>query len=1232
MRPYSFDIKNSYSEITNNRDFIDGCFASIRDGNPLMYNVGDYHRRVNDPIGTEITCLEYIMDAIRESGGDTGVDVAIFDYLADPSINLEQQMCHVLGEGELHTTTHCIPKIITAFQLITKPKLAGSNKMYTLLRDMSTILERYPHLVTDEKCRYLSIKNSHLPSTYGQSDIPSYATCFEKLMNSEIGIANLIDINHLPDNFLDTACNGGKCYGKIANDATVNNQYHLTQNSRTLLEEMIISKKFEQQLYNDKYSGNQFVSSSANSIIGTTPLESIYSRECGTYKLLLLKTLIGTYTIPEGIIDVTSETSPFSGDKCKGYDPVSLRYSNCLEQAIILLPEYLSFDATKNDVSSLIELIMRQPKYSTGCGGIRLASLLYSTSRSPSINSIRPFESLEQLEHMQCESDVGGTNHTVSGLDYALELGSPIEYQLSNNYETIDNVIVHLNKEPCKSLSTGGNIPCLEKLTKELLVDYTSAGGYGLTPPRVNSNIYSIINRILDGISPDTIRGFANHLVSGIHATTVRAPNLHVEMMATLKMALTHMTRYTGNYTHESGDTPRFDELIGAITNAHVVSGFHFAKPTIIREAIMDMFSMNERETIDFINSGLFEYGLQKNIISTLANLFYKYKKSDIIPSLITTTLKKRESLTLQEFMKAHSHAKQRRKTVNDMDLTDTVVELFNHMYGKSMEEYFKPSLESRMLFDGICFKNPNADDHGFLTQIYDDVPGHSKLRNDPKRIVGVYNISVGNTGMWGDERILNYLKTMKQIMYGTSDIIGAPYIMHKENMRPVPVGLVQAIDDVSVIEPVGRRTEHKRGKIHISFEPTFVVLSQVSNTTENVLSAFRAAGNDITVTLYYVDENGAVLDTNQTKFKLMDILQNLPKKLKTKIQEKYPFLLGQIDVVTAVEKSISETAEASAPKIETYKMTISNKPTDIIRSSACQGWDKLSCMSIFGGGHNMSLEGYLDNGSYIAYLTKESEYEPQWLARLFMHQCKNCNCLSVQDSHRYYEVDVASRKYPNWNLLHDAVKTVLADKGINNADRGSSNCKFAWGSNRRDDVENNGDPHCDDAIDEASIDCIEEKESECRDRCISDDALDEYSDAISEEIQEKIDSRVSTALSDDPSLEDDEDRKSEIVEKIEEEVREELESDLMDDKIQECKDDCKGCCGGDCDYIAEDFDCWEYLINNDYVSSEDDVYTDDDYYRGYIKDSVGYKSILIERTGQDFDSSAFVKQVKATF
>jgi hypothetical protein len=1253
MARYSFDVRTSLGEITANHQFQEACFDSVRSGNTLMVPIHE--------LQTEITCLEYILDAVRSIDNEY-VDQDFFENLSHPGIDLNTG-CHAIDNDS--SPTSCIPKVIDAY-------VAVSNNDFRMVRDlggdrdhatltmqqsmpkaqkpMKTIVTKYIGEMSQNSCRPHNDRRR-----YGDSR--DYLTCFEKLINEGNNV-DFIDVNAIDPSFFDIPlCHGSsgstnvrRCFSNIIEYATsapsYPKDYPRRDNCKVLLRDMIRSKRFEDRFYIDNDVCGE----------GRTCFDVILYSHQSLDGAAPIRDVIQTYT-DKGIIDMESEGSPFHGEKCK-YLGTAGNIESCMDTAVRSVSRLFDgYDPVVQEAGKDIGLILlTQPRYLSECGLMKFLNVMATTENlrhhvtdkagqfldivvNPFFgNWVGDSINFDHLKTFNCVSELGRTSRTtISGLDYAMELGSPIDYAIYNRGMPTENLLRDINSAECTSIVTGDPMPCLQKLTKELMIDYSHKD------PTLRQSTKAIIERILlsGGTEIDPILFpkdkpfFTDYVVDSINHAIIVNTGVAVESMDILAMVMKKMGQHAEDYGEkfqDMEDNKRVWKIYDTIEEAHrrYPSNEHalrFRSPSPLRYAMMNACYHTPEDIEKAIGCGLFSYGKSKSSIEVLSSWYGEYKDNPDVISMISRQFNQNKKI-LSGFFKSYIHVQQGIvKSDNDAIFTPDMYKLFEIAYGSPMSEYFKPSLKTRILYDEMCFHQSGTSDHDFLVDIFDDVEGNSKLHRDPKNIVGVYDVSVGKSGEWSNEHVIRYASAISRILYGSEYPIGEPYIIREEKMRAVPVGLLEAINTLSDYEFIGKKTDNVRGKIKLDVYP-LVRPTDVTGNPDYVVNSFRSEGNDFMIDMYYQDITGNTLPQLRTQFPMKEALQKLPKKLKGKLQEKYPYLFGQLDAVLAME--IDAKNKPDEPDLSTYKLVISNKPTDIIRASGCQQWDSVSCMSIFGGSHNDSLESYLNAGSYIAYLTKKSEYEPQWLARLYMHQCDNCKCVSIQDRLRYYEVDRGeSRKYPNWHLLYDAVKVVLADKGVNSVGH-NRRCEFKWGTNVREDIEENGDPRCDDEMNERTDECV----GECQDDCETDSKIESFLDDISGDVQDEVDRRFAAAVKEhtienedgEEELDTDEDT---LREEIEEEVRDSYEGDLLDEKISDCKDGCDE----ECSYINDDFDCVHYLDEIGALDDDDsDVWTDNDDVKALAKDSSSYKGIVKERTGQDEDAAKFVRQVKTEF
>ena len=1276
MVDYSFNVK-SMEDITLNKKFVNACLDSVRAGDPIQFEIkSDYTLTTRS-----ISCLDYILDAY----GDTSeyVDVGLFDELADPSIDLNNEYCSMFNpENRTATATTCIPKIITAYSSMSRRGNIGSGKK-TLMNSMEKIVNKYHDQIRSDNCRILGS-----------------GTCMERLFR-ECDDIKFIKLQNLPEGFFNTPmchlssrsrqnnehtplynCLRPIIDASIASDPNTNT----AKNAMYLLTEMIKSKQYENQLYVDE---NVCPAS-----------DEPYRRTCFSYILEKLdkrgiyetiNTVIDLYS-KDDVIDITSENSPFSGAKCSFGDHVGAPVG-CLDVVTDnVVANLISYNTSYVELCERpLKMISRQPRFDGVCGSVDFISVLASsyynhlTSVNPNRlkdvvakfdngvmldgelvanpfvmnsqdNDVNLMESrFNKLNLIDCISKVTGVDRTVTAFDYTLERESVVKLSM-DVFSNEKLLIPFLSQSECKSLKSDKMVLFLDKLGTDMILNPSttvsgldtiqyifdsSANNYLYYPVMYPENGIYFVNKVIDSLQEIISTGsYKENRV------------LRSNMQSTLEMILRNVDTYTrgSDITIPEEKKPSLSKFLNVYKTLETSFSFENrgdpARAINMVNTLINQFSYKPEDIPNLVRMKLVSALKFDHFVKLLGKWGELYKDIPSVQDSIDYQLnsyrgdlyeedpsKPENDNLLFNFFKMYMRYLHEFNRDSDNDskyeLPNNVKDLFKSLYGIPMEEYFKPSKETRLLYDKMCFIHPGYNGSGvdngyFMTNIYNNLEDKSKLQYDNMDITGVYDITTGQSGGWGDNHILRYVNVMSFLIWGSGsgEVIGKPYVKWEKSQHTVPVGLVDAINRVSEIEFVGNRSKNIKGRLRMvtSDFPSPRFLSNYNN--QSIVQEFKKTG-DVIAKLEYVDEIGHVLqDAPQTSFYMLDAMQKIPKKLKKKLQEQFPILFGQLDAVIAFERS-PEGEEDTAGK--TYKLTISNKPVDILRSATCHQFDGTSCMTLFGGGHNESLQSYIDNGSYIAYLTKNSEYEPQWMARLLMHRCGNCNkCVSIQESHRYYEIDNRTKLFPHWNLLHDAVKTILADKGVNNT--GRYECEFAWGGGiSREDIEDNGDSRCDDEMNERTNECI----GECGDNCDEHDYFDDISDQIGEEVE----SRLQDELKDHTDDEGDYDISDHEIDNMRDRISDEvLNDDFTSDLIDERKDNCRDECDGNCEDVNSDFDCYGWLSDNGMLDEEMEVWTDDSYIQKLIKGDTNYTDILLERTGQKEESSKFVKQVAMVF
>ena len=1211
--------------VTNNSEFINECFDSIRDGTPLIVETTE---------GLQLTCLEYLLDAVIDSSSaEVRVRPEIFDQLA--TINLNAHFCHeILDTLESAPSTSCLPHVINAYVSVAKggatrfsgdggSKLANQALALNNVRNsMRKIVSSYPDLMAQRVCR-------PSPKSTLHSSMRDHYTCIDKLLNMGHEV-NFIRAEDFPDGYFDQPlCQEGTtgkaitCFNRLITSGTsIGSSYSQTNtfdNCYRLLESIITSKKYDRELFAD--SGRCSPAGAMSSAAWCLE-KLIHPAHRNARSAKLHELLLKTYSVNvdgKETIDEKSEMSPFSGKKCLSSSGLDI-FSNCIGELLkvsIGLKDVhdASLGGTDKIAMSNIQYILScTPQSGDPCKQLELINTLLpfppdlSKTSDDLLKSIldnslpRKESAFDELAAITCMSNVMGIKHKVNGVDYALELGRPMIYLIhEDNNKHIDEVLRKLSKPICTSIKTNDPIPCYEKLATELLVDPLATGGDAILREEsrniVNSILYRGTDSLRDVVYPEGKPYFTDYLIQSIYNTTRVTPIGSTTMMFldtildnmskskiifkdNLGLILEilksgqwkyHITPSTRKILHDrfvwSDDdimkAVTFDgfwaaDSDGGATNSISILSQWYAKykGNPIGDVILSRVSggiatispdseigndglarcQEERERLeesceencfdDCHDANNYDPGddlddivdkrldvLIKKEIGKYIQLSDQEKfdvaqgvrddhadriRSDAISSLITTcqsscgeecseyvndTFNCREYLInegyfktkvsdgiLPEFRRIYQELVSANKT------SPNVEQLFFDAYGKTMEEKFKPSLESRIEFDKECFRNGSKYRSGSKTAsgldfIYNNVAKASELKPDDLGIVGVYDIMDGYTGQWSDDHLWKYAKEMRKVLWGSTEVIGEPYIHRRESDKwmPVPIGLINAVESISrtsPLETIGDRKNNVKGRLHIIVTPSVEPQRYPDSHAKDIIALLRTIGSDFKIVLAYVDERGVTIPDQVIKYKtpegererivpttisfnLIDAIRKMPTKLKKQLQENYPVLFSQLSTIIRMEEELPEEDQDS--QIKRYKMVISNKPTDIVRCAGCQEWDRDSCISIFGGFHNSCLQCYLRGDSYIAYLTRASEYEPEWRARILIHKCTNGKSVSIQRVNDYYDVPERGSSgsgrssHPNWYRLYGALRIVLADKGVNTSYKSAASCAHAW-------------------------------------------------------------------------------------------------------------------------------------------------------------------------------------------
>jgi hypothetical protein len=697
------------------------------------------------------------------------------------------------------------------------------------------------------------------------------------------------------------------------------------------------------------------------------------------------------------------------------------------------------------------------------------------------------FDSLKNLTATTCQNDIYGSvpMHEVNAFDLLVEKGAPIR-ALTGNPTYAGEILPLLNQENCNSVESGIKVNCLEKIASELYSNdkyvhahYIISNVFGkLTYPETLSRIKSLTKagRITQLDESNLMK---NYIVvsSKENGKSIGLDDVLTDTMANLVDKYSHDPNYnvrtstipsTLSNVMERGYTSRVAKIADIHQWAYVnVSKYgyntsfrNFVSYLIQSERNFGALSEDDvNHIINTMSPQIFDTSNFEYASDILTKWYDKYDETTktIIRDNFVKYLDDARSTTSPGYRASVDH--QLHNIKGDLRYVEVIdgstrsknnaINKFAKYIGIPSEsdstpiEPYTPTYENRAKYDVSCMKDMNANlpykgSMRFVQRLIDDPVTSTTMRPDPFGIVGSYRVNPGEE-KWTDSRLYRYAKSVGSLLHG--GYIRKPYIEYEKYTQ---VGLHAVLAPMLVSESYGNRKDKTTATPKITFKPA-------SSISEHYVELKRT-NNDVQVKLEYIDDaTGKPVDALTKVFGFRELLTSLPRKLLRKLQEINPDLFGLIQLVTSHEDAASKGGDH-------YTLNITNKPMDIARISSCNVWDDNSCMRIgdndsIGRGHGgycNTVHSYIDFGSYVAYLTKDSPYEPKWFARLLMHRCKrgNNDYLSVQTACNHYDVDPNYHKH--WDIVYDAVQIILADNGVNATCNGS--CTYLWNDKSDED------------------------------------------------------------------------------------------------------------------------------------------------------------------------------------
>jgi len=433
---------------------------------------------------------------------------------------------------------------------------------------------------------------------------------------------------------------------------------------------------------------------------------------------------------------------------------------------------------------------------------------------------------------------------------------------------------------------------------------------------------------------------------------------------------------------------------------------------------------------------------------------------------------------------------------------SDVFQNAYKTCFGKEYPDAFGYTLESRKIFDYLCFANDDLDENELVQDIIgiepgnpDSLTGASTLKDDSHNIVGIYEVNTNES--WNEDDIEKYAKDVSQIWYGSGNDHGLYQLFNmSEDFHGAHPPLTSNM---------GTRDNPIKAYVGMTIEP---VPDLEYHDIFRTVNAIRNSG-DFKITLHYLKPGVSKYDDDaeytdfEKDVQFSNIITDLPKSVRNYINKNSPKLFNKM-------QNVANAARVKKPSEGRFKLVISNKSADLARATSCQQWEEKSCLNLESGCYRGAIKTYAHFGSYVAYLVKDSPYEPQWLGRLLIHKCTSgkmdgssgtLKTLSIQDSKSHY---TTKPKY--WGIVYDAVRTIFADKGINQ--NAKDYCgTWAW-RHANDRLVDRYQDLCDDEID--NIINESDEMSDCVDNCMdharyNEETEDEVREGCAEECEQSI-------------------------------------------------------------------------------------------------------------------------------
>lgn len=216
---------------------------------------------------------------------------------------------------------------------------------------------------------------------------------------------------------------------------------------------------------------------------------------------------------------------------------------------------------------------------------------------------------------------------------------------------------------------------------------------------------------------------------------------------------------------------------------------------------------------------------------------------------------------------------------------------VYNNCFNSEYPDPFGHTIESRKIYDFLCYEDENLDNNELVESIVGIERGHPEsidkafdIKPDANDIVGVYDINTNES--WNEEEIEKYVHDVADIWYGASSTGGVDL----KNLIGNEVATERHI-----ISNVGTRDNPIKAYTVMTLYPEpNVEYHNIFSTIEDVKTQ-----GDFRITLrYYNAETHDEIYELEKSFPFANIITDLPKSIRTKINKTHPKLFNKMQNV----------------------------------------------------------------------------------------------------------------------------------------------------------------------------------------------------------------------------------------------------------------------------------------------------------------------------------------------